>query len=77
MIYAIGNSHDVDREIFGEEENCKVLQEAFFQDSQQNNADFDKNIFDKVMNSYQTIISTGGEQKEEETINIDIMLHQR
>ena len=46
-------------------------QEAFFQDS--HNADFDKNFFDKVINSYQTIISTEEEQKKEETINIDIM----
>ena len=59
--------------VFGEEEKCKVSQEAFFQDSQQNNADFDKNFFDKVINSYQTIISTEEEQKEEAPTNIDIM----
>ena len=28
------------------------------------------------MNSYQAIISTAGEQKEEETINIDIMIEE-
>ena len=58
--------------VFEEEEKCKVLLEAFFQDSRQKNEEFDKDFFDKVVDKYQTIVPTEGDQKEEETIDIDI-----